>query len=198
MPPTDHFQDIRTEMMLGDREPGHRQSRPSTTRWPPAGQCEIDMRYDTLVRMADNVMLVQVHRQERRPAARQDGHLHAQAAVRGQRLGHAHPPVPVEGRRRRCSSPGTATPGLSDMARWYIGGLLKHAPCDPGLHPPDDQQLQAAGAGLRGAGEPGLQPAQPLGGGAHPDVLEQAGKPSGSSSAARTRPAIRTWRSRRC
>ena len=34
---------------------------------------------------------VQVHRQERRPQARQDGHVHAQAAVRGQRQRHARP-----------------------------------------------------------------------------------------------------------
>lgn len=36
---------------------------------------------------------------------------------------------------------------LSQTARWYIGGLLKHALL-PGLHQPHDQQLQAPGAGL--------------------------------------------------
>ena len=27
-----------------------------------------------------------------------------------------------------CSPPNWVMPGLSDMGRWYIGGLLKHAP----------------------------------------------------------------------
>ncbi len=42
---------------------------------------------------------VQVHHQERRPAARQDRDLHAQAAVQRQRLRHAHAHFAVEGRQ---------------------------------------------------------------------------------------------------
>ena len=44
---------------------------------------------------------LQVRRQERRPRRRQDGDVHAEADLRRQRLGHAHAPVAVEGRRRR-------------------------------------------------------------------------------------------------
>ena len=40
---------------------------------------------------------VQVHHQERRGQAQQDRHLHAQAALRRQRLGHAHAHFAVEG-----------------------------------------------------------------------------------------------------
>ena len=43
--------------------------------------------------------LVQVLREEHRQEARQDRHLHAQAALPGQRLRHAHPPVAVEERQ---------------------------------------------------------------------------------------------------
>ena len=53
---------------------------------------------------------LQVHHQERRPAPQQGGYLHAQAALPGQRLRHAHPPVPVEGWATTCSSTPTATP----------------------------------------------------------------------------------------
>ena len=63
--------------------------------------------------------------------------------------------------------------GLSEMARHYIGGLL-HArarPAGPGR--PDHQQLSPPGARLRGADQPGLLAAQPLGLRAHPDVLEE-------------------------
>ena len=93
---------------------------------------------------------------------------------------------------------GNGYGGLSrDGALHYIGGLLKHAPAICALHQPDHEQLQAPGAGLRSAGEPGLLAAQPLGRRPHPDVLALARRPSASSSAPRTRPATRTWRSPR-
>ena len=44
---------------------------------------------------------------------------------------------------------GNGYAGLSDMAMYAIGGILKHAPRAAGLHQPHDQQLQAVGAGLR-------------------------------------------------
>ena len=49
--------------------------------------------------------------------------------------------------------------GLSDTGRYYIGGLLKHAPVAAGFHQPDRQFLPPAGARLRGPGQPGLLPA---------------------------------------
>ena len=63
---------------------------------------------------------LQVHRQERLPRAGLHGHVHAQAALRRQRLGHALPPVALEGRpaavlrrERLCRSlrdwPGTTS-----------------------------------------------------------------------------------------
>ena len=64
-----------------------------------AGQAEIDMRFDTLLKMADKLMLYKYIVKNVARAARQDGHLHAQADLRRQRLGHALPPVAVEGRR---------------------------------------------------------------------------------------------------
>jgi glutamine synthetase len=54
--------------------------------------------------------------------------LHAEAGHGRQRLRHALPHVAVERRARRCSTTRSATPGLSDTARHYIGGLLHHAP----------------------------------------------------------------------
>ena len=92
----------------------------------------------------------------------------------------------VEGRqaavRRRA-----ATPACREMAPVRHRRPAEARPGDPGLHQPDDQQLQAAGAGLRGAGEPGLLAAQPLGLRAAFRCTARARRPSGSSSAARTR-----------
>ena len=73
--------------------------------------------------------------------------------------------------------------GLSDMARYYIGGLLKHAPALLRVHQPDGQLLPPPGAGLRGAGQPGLLAAQPLGLHPHPDHRLATRRPSASSSA---------------
>ena len=77
--------------------------------------------------MADKLMLYKYVVKNVARAAGLHRHLHAQAALPGQRVGHALPPVAVEGRRAR-SSTETGYGGLSDMGRWYIGGLLKHAP----------------------------------------------------------------------
>ena len=52
---------------------------------------------------------LQVHRQERRPAAQQDGDVHAQAAVRRQRLA-ACTPTSRSGRTTSRCSPAAATP----------------------------------------------------------------------------------------
>ncbi len=162
-----------------------------------AGQCEIDMKFDHLVDDGRQGAEVQVHHQERGQEARQDGRpscpsrssaTTAPACTRTSRCGRA---------ASRCS-PAPATPGLSDMALYAIGGLLKHAPAILALHQPDDQQLQAAGARLRGAGQPGLLAAQPLGGHPHPDVQPEPQGQARSSSAAPIRAAIPTWRSPPC
>ena len=88
--------------------------------------------------------------------------------------------------------------GLSDIARYYIGGLLHHAPSLLRLHQPDGQLLPPPGAGLRGAGQPGLQRRQPLG--VHPgaDHRHQPARPSASSSGCPTRRPTRTSPSPRC
>ncbi len=55
------------------------------------GQGEIDMRFTTLTRMADNVMIYKYVGEECRVEARHDRDLHAQASLWRQRLGHARP-----------------------------------------------------------------------------------------------------------
>ncbi len=55
--------------------------------------------------------VVQVHRQEHRLGSRQVRHVHAEAAVRGQRLGDAHPPIACGPTESLCSTTRPATPG---------------------------------------------------------------------------------------
>ena len=120
VPPADQLMDIRNEMMQTmidcglDVEAQHHEvatgrpvrNRPAVQRAGPHG------RHDDAV---------QVHHQERRQAAQQDGHLHAQAAVRRQRLGMHTPHLAVEGRRaavrrqrlRRPERHGACTPSAA-------------------------------------------------------------------------------------
>ena len=93
-----------------------------------AGQAEIDMRFNTPGReWPTDLMLYKYIVKNVGAAARQDRDLHAQAALRRQRLGHAHA-TSRSGRAASRSSPATATAGMTEMALHYIGGILKHAP----------------------------------------------------------------------
>ena len=87
--------------------------------------------------------------------------------------------------------------GLSDMARWYIGGLLHHAPSLLAFTNPTVNSYHRLVPGLRGAGQPGLlgrATARPASASRSPAPTR---RPSASSSACPTRRATRTWRSRR-
>ena len=171
VPPMDHFQDLRSEMILTMEKLGI-EIEIQHHEVGTAGQAEIDMRFDTLSTMADKLML---YKYVVKSVARANG-LSATFmpkpifADNGSGM-HVHSSLWKGGEPLFYSELGYA--GLSDIGRWYIGGLLAHAPADPGLRRSDHQQLQAAGARLRGAGQPGLQPAQPFGGLPHPAVLQE-------------------------
>ena len=64
-------------------------------------QHEIDMRYADALKMADDCMTYRITVKEIRAQVRLARDVHAQAAVRRERLGHAHPPVAVQGRPQR-------------------------------------------------------------------------------------------------
>jgi glutamine synthetase len=126
VPPTDHFQDLRSEMVsvmeaMGLRIEVHHHEVGT------AGQAEIDLYYDTLLRQADNVTLYKYITKSvawrhgktvtfmPKPIFEDNGsgmHTH-------QSLWNGDTPLFFD-------ENGYA--GLSDMARWYIGGLLEHAP----------------------------------------------------------------------
>ncbi len=168
VPPVDHFADLRDEMVNKLLQVGLQVER-SHHEVGTAGQAEINYKFSTLPHAADELMLFKYIIKN---VAWKNGKyrdLHAQAALRRQRLGHALPPV---------ASGRTASPlfydesgygGLSDIARWYIGGLLAPRAVAAGLHQPDGQLLPPPGARLRGSGQPRLLAAQPLGLHPHPD-----------------------------
>ncbi len=64
-----------------------------------AGQAEIDMRFDTLLTMADKLMLYKYVVKSVARCQRSHRHLHAEASLRRQRFRHARAQLAVERRR---------------------------------------------------------------------------------------------------
>ncbi len=124
VPPTDHYQDLRSEIVQTmlecnlNIECHHHEVA-------TGGQCEIDQKFDTLVKSADNMMLYKY-------IIRNVAYVHGKSVTfmpkplfgdNGNGM-HTHQSLWKNG------SPlfaGDMYAGLSQMALWYIGGLLKHA-----------------------------------------------------------------------
>ncbi|MGH9612500.1 MAG: type I glutamate--ammonia ligase [Bryobacteraceae bacterium] len=124
VPPTDHQQDLRSEMVQTmlhcglDIECHHHEVA-------TGGQCEIDQRFDTLVKSADNMMLYKY-------VIRNVANKHGKTVTfmpkplftdNGSGM-HTHQSIWKSGKPLFA---GDGYAGLSEMALWYIGGLLKHA-----------------------------------------------------------------------
>ncbi len=122
--PTDSLQDIRTEMVMVMQELGIEvecQHHEVAT----GGQCEIDMRYNTLTKSGDNIMLYKY-------VVKNIARLHNLSACfmpkpifedNGSGM-HTHQSLWKGGQPLFA---GNGYGGLSDMALHYIGGILKHS-----------------------------------------------------------------------
>ena len=124
VPPTDHYQDLRSEMVetmikVGLNIECHHHEVAT------AGQCEIDQKFDTLVKSADNMML---YKYVIRNVAYQYGKsvTFMPKPIFGDNGSgmHAHQSLWKNGTPLFA---GDLYAGLSRMALHYIGGLLKHA-----------------------------------------------------------------------
>jgi glutamine synthetase len=124
--PHDTLQDLRTEMVLTLERLGvaceYHHHEVAT-----AGQCEIDMRFSTLTRMADQLM---TYKYVVRNAAKRAGKTATfmPKPIFGDNGSgmHCHQSLWKDGKTLMADDSGYA--GLSDLARGYVGGLLKHAP----------------------------------------------------------------------
>ncbi|MFN2432759.1 MAG: type I glutamate--ammonia ligase [Gemmatimonadota bacterium] len=125
-PPTDTLQDLRSRMVLTMKQVGipvevHHHEVAT------AGQCEIDMRFAPLTRMADNLMWYKY-------VVKNVACRHGLTATfmpkplfgdNGSGM-HCHQSIWKDGGNRFFSEEGYG--GLSETARHYVGGLLAHAP----------------------------------------------------------------------
>lgn len=123
--PMDHFQDLRSEMVRTLEKCGvvveiHHHEVGT------AGQAEIDMRYTTLTKMADQVLL---YKYVIKNVARRQGRtvtMMPKPIFQDNGSGmHTHQSLWKKGKNVFYDKKGYAL--ISDTARHYIGGLLKHA-----------------------------------------------------------------------
>ncbi|MFZ2624423.1 MAG: type I glutamate--ammonia ligase [Propionibacterium sp.] len=124
--PTDHYGDLRDEMVKYLEDAGLVIER-AHHEVGSAGQAEINWRFDELLKSADNTMLFKY-------IVRNTAHENGKSATfmpkpvfgdNGSGM-HCHQSIWTNGEPTFFDENGYAQ--LSDTARWYIGGLLKHAP----------------------------------------------------------------------
>ena len=125
VPPHDTLQDIRSEIMLQLRKVGvpvevHHHEVAT------AGQCEIDIRYGTMVRMADNLLMYKYVIKNLARKYNMTATFMPKPIFKDNGSGmHVHQSLWKDGKNLFFDAKGYAL--LSDTAKWYIGGLLKHA-----------------------------------------------------------------------
>jgi glutamine synthetase len=124
--PSDHYQDLRSEMVR-QLEASGIEIEVQHHEVGTAGQAEIDMRFDSMLRMADKVMLYKYIVKNVAWAAGKSVTFMPKPIFQDNGSGmHVHQSLWKGGDPLFFDETGYA--GLSDMARWYIGGLLKHTP----------------------------------------------------------------------
>ncbi|SMB99304.1 L-glutamine synthetase [Thermanaeromonas toyohensis ToBE] len=126
VPPTDSLQNLRTEMVMVMEQCGIKVEC-HHHEVATAGQCEIDMKYATLTKMADQLLLYKyiiknVARKHNKTATFMPKPIFQD---NGSGM-HVHQSLWKDGKPLFYDANGYA--GLSELARYYIGGLLKHGP----------------------------------------------------------------------
>ncbi|MGH2764735.1 MAG: glutamine synthetase beta-grasp domain-containing protein, partial [Actinomycetota bacterium] len=126
LPPMDHYQDLRSQMTLNLEEVGI-QVEVHHHEVGTAGQAEIDIRYDTLLKTADNVLKYKyVVKNTARHAGKTVTFMPKPIFQDNGSGMHTHQSLWSGGENLFWDEVGYAQ--ISDMCRWYIGGLLTHAP----------------------------------------------------------------------
>ena len=133
VPPTDHYQDLRSEMTLMMEQCGL-EVECHHHEVATGGQTEIDLKFGKLLRSADNMML---YKYIARNVAAQYGKtvtFMPKPLFQDNGSGmHTHQSLWF---KEKPLFAGDRYAGLSQMALWYIGGLLKHAPAMAALVAP--------------------------------------------------------------
>ena len=196
VPPVDHYADLRDQMSLELGRAGIEVER-AHHEVGTAGQAEINYKFDTLLHAGDKLMLFKYIIKNVAWAAGKTATFMPKPLFGDNGSGmHCHQSLWKDGnaavlRRARLRRPVGH------------GALLHRRPAQAravaaGVHQPDGEQLPPPGARLRGAGQPGLLAAQPLGLHPHPDHRREPEGQAHRVPGAGPVVATRTSRSRRC
>jgi glutamine synthetase len=177
VPPVDHYADLRAEMVRHLTDAGLSVEK-AHHEVGTAGQAEINFRFAPLLRCADNLQMYKYIVKNTAWAAGGTATFMPKPLFGDNGSGmHTHQSLWRDGEPLFYDETGYA--GLSDVARWYIGGLLSHA---------------SPRARFRGTGQPRLLAAQPLGVRAHPGDRHrsegQAGRVPGAGSRGQPVPGL--------
>ncbi|MCL2653999.1 MAG: type I glutamate--ammonia ligase [Propionibacteriaceae bacterium] len=124
--PNDHYGDLRDEMVKLLEASGIVIER-AHHEAGAAGQAEINWRFNTLLRSADDLMKVKYVVKNTAQAAGKSATFMPKPIFGDNGSGmHVHSSLWMGGQPLFYDERGYGN--LSDIARWYIGGLLKHAP----------------------------------------------------------------------
>ena len=124
--PTDHFTDLRSEMVNKLIECGI-ETEMQHHEVGTAGQAEIDVRFGSMLEMADKLMLFKyVIKSTARAAGKTVTFMPKPLFGDNGNGMHCHQSLWKDGEPLFYDETGYG--GLSDIGRWYVGGLLKHAP----------------------------------------------------------------------
>src|ERR1041385_575587 len=130
VPPTDHYQDLRSEMVMTMQNCGL-EVECHHHEVATGGQTEIDLKFDSLVRSADHMML---YKYIVKNVANQYGKTvtFMPKPIYGDNGSGMHTHQSLwKGGKPLFAGDGYA--GISQTALWYIGGLIKHRPALSGI-----------------------------------------------------------------
>lgn len=125
VPPHDTLQDLRSEIMLTLRRSGvpvevHHHEVAT------AGQCEIDMRYAPLTKMGDNLLMYKYVIKNVARKYNKTATFMPKPIFKDNGSGmHVHSSLWKDNTNLFYDGKGYAL--ISDLCKWYIGGILKHA-----------------------------------------------------------------------
>ena len=124
--PVDHFSDLRDDMVRNLEQAGLTVER-AHHEVGTAGQAEINYRFNTMLAAADDVMKFKYIIKNTAWEAGKTVTFMPKPIFGDNGSGmHVHQSVWKDGQPLFADEAGYA--GLSDLARWYIGGILHHAP----------------------------------------------------------------------
>ena len=142
--PYDHYGDLRDDMVKNLEACGLLVER-AHHEVGTAGQAEINYRFDTLLKAADDVMKFKYLIKNTAWDAGKSVTFMPKPIFGDNGSGmHVHQSLWKDGDPLFYDETGYG--GLSDMARWYIGGILEARPVAAGVHQPDGELLPPPGA----------------------------------------------------